>query len=85
MTDPQAEETVVEKSFDLFVVNTGFDFSLKENVSMQDNGISKRGCYEYTEIQRQKAETAVTPLSLSDLEAKVSALCIIFESFKSSC
>jgi hypothetical protein len=63
---------VTEKRLDLFAVNTGFDFSLKENTSMLHDGISKKG-YQYTQSQRKKAEVAVTLLSLLDLEAKVSA------------
>lgn len=60
----------------LVVVNTGFDFSLRENASTAGRykGTNSRDRYRYTQSQRKFADQAVTTSSLSDLQAKVSFL-----------
>jgi hypothetical protein len=57
----------------LFTVNTGFDFSLKENLSTSEryNPKVKRDSYRYTQSQRKFAELAVGTSSLSEIESKV--------------
>jgi hypothetical protein len=64
----------------LFVINTGFDF--KANTSTRQDGARKLGSSRYTESEREKAEMAVKPLSLADLQAKVRDLSVFLKTSK---
>jgi hypothetical protein len=76
---PNSQAHLEEKVSDtaaLYVIDTGFDFTLKENLSTA--GHYRRGDpedeYRYTQFQRKSAAQAVEMSSLSDLHQKVRLL-----------
>lgn len=73
LSNSQAEESVSDAA-PLFVVDTAFDFRLKENSSTTGryNEKDPGDQFSYTQTQRISAQQALKTTSLKDLRQKVS-------------